>query len=198
MKKLLAVLTLLLTACGVAKPMAFPENIHEKQVIAMNEIEGKKYALVAQRNMNQLLFEVPLEFQTVFSGVLVEEGDRWTPFAEIVNRGSINNPLSLWREDGAWFLTVADSSGAGSGEGYAKLFTSESGTVWELSHCWYHVPEDEAVTTLQQARVQESEDSILRNSSGAFEQVMTDKQGQQQVIPLPECGNAEVRVRSAQ
>lgn len=193
MKKFFLILVFFLAACDVHQQVVFPENIHEEQVIAMSKIEGQAYALVARRNVNNPLFDVPLDFETTFSGVLVKQENQWLPFAEVVSQGSVNNPLSLWKEDGQWFLTVVDSSGAGSGEGYAKLFAAETPGIWELSHCWYHVPEDEAVMSLQQARVAESEDSILRNSSGSFEQVMADKEGVQQVIPLPECGNAEVR-----
>lgn len=73
-----------------------------------------------------------------------QTGGHWKSYLEITNPGSVqNNPFHFWSDKNTLNLLTIDYHGAGSGEGIAKILTSEDGgSVWFTSECFYFTAEN--------------------------------------------------------
>ena len=126
-----------------ASPFAVPEGIHPAQLQEFFKWEDTYFALFRKANLNFPIFDVDhtLVRDTRRSGVLyAKEGDSvWKVFVEIKETAdSKNNPIYLWKENVPILLLVADTDGAGSGEGVAKLMISkDNGASWTMEKCFY-------------------------------------------------------------
>ncbi len=56
---------------------------------------------------------------------------------------SANNVYDMLYRDNNIYALIVDQTGAGSGEGIAKLISSsDNGINWKISQCFYYIPED--------------------------------------------------------
>ncbi|MBD3279874.1 MAG: hypothetical protein GF390_04185 [Candidatus Pacebacteria bacterium] len=138
---------------GLPDPgFSLPINIDPGQLQKFLQFaNGDMYALVVQPSMN---FPVELDSAVAsekpFVGVLSAdlEGQRWRPWVEIkelnLAKSSGNNPYYLWFsfQDEAFYLSVVDQNGAGSGEGVMKVFvqSGQDQKQWSLVGCYYYTP----------------------------------------------------------
>lgn len=136
-----------------------PSDIHPTQIQKYFKFfpgflggDNQYFALVLRSSKNINLSSVPKEFPTNFSAILIayEEERAWKKFTEIKNlKDGRNNPYYLWLSNNDLVLSVVDDQGAGSGEGYMKLFIRKpvddptgkkkvTGKFkWHLSGCFY-------------------------------------------------------------
>jgi hypothetical protein len=120
--------------------LTLPLDINISQIKKYFQIDTILFALVLRNSMNVVL-SLPTNFTPSFAGVLIaQQGDtQWTKFIEIKDRKETdkNNPYYLAVNNNKLLLTIVDQNGAGSGEGYMKVFAlSEIGT-WKLESCYY-------------------------------------------------------------
>lgn len=141
------------TSTKTQTPVALDDfdDIHPNQIGDTINVNGDEYALVLQPNINTPL-NLPEDFALEFVGVLKKSGDdKWVKIAkveDILNQTSEdsplpkNNPLAIWDEKGALRLAVVDQNGAGSGEGFFKVFHFKDARIWVQESCGYYRPED--------------------------------------------------------
>lgn len=129
-----------------------PEDVIPGQIDEVYEAAGVRYAMARMTNMN---FPVEgLRGQTPkWHGVLssTDQGRTWTEFFSIQNppdpsgdapQGIIYNPVAVFAEDKTVYVDIANTNGAGSGEGQLIRFaSSDGGTTWKRTSCLYLIYE---------------------------------------------------------
>lgn len=117
-----------------------PVGLEESQLSGPQKMGDTFYIKFLKSNMN-----FPVNSTISRSGILAakERDDAWKIFYEIKElSGHRNNPYHLWKEDGQFYTTIVDTSGAGSGEGTGKLIKiSSQKDEWKIIDCFYYAPD---------------------------------------------------------
>lgn len=126
---------------------SLPEGISPNQIIATYWFEDSPgqhtyFALFQKEAMNNFSGVTGGRAGLLFKpGAAMEK----SPYilAEIIDQSEThNNPFYFWQEGGDLYFLIIDSSGAGSGEGMAKVLkSSDQGKSWHTTSCFYYVPE---------------------------------------------------------
>ncbi len=124
-------------------PFELPDDIYQKQLRYYFKAGTLYFALAQQGNMNVVFDSPKLDSDAPkASGLLyAEQNDkRWKYLLNIKDKikEHRNNPFYVWNIKNKIYLLVIDDSGAGSGEGHAKLITSsDGGKNWSIEKCFY-------------------------------------------------------------
>jgi len=120
--------------------LELPIEVNEEQVYREYDFGDVRYLVYQRTNMNIVFNEIYEE-----SGILYADPNDsvWKSFLRINELGSSKNNVFLLDYDNNEFLAlIIDASGAGSGEGIAKLVSfNESLKNVEMLNCFYYIPE---------------------------------------------------------
>lgn len=116
----------------------YPDDVNPMQVADFFRLDDLYFALYRRSSINE-----NIQASNANSGVLIKQNEEgWGKWLTVKDSGSAagNNPYYLWSEQGNLYLLAADATGAGSGEGIAKVFQSaDGGKNWEMTRCFYWV-----------------------------------------------------------
>ena len=130
-----------------------PADVYTDQITMVIKSNNELFAMASQPNMNYAL--ETLQDKTIkWHGVLrsADNGKSWSRFFTIDDPKAPDesygteqikfNPISVFREGQSIFVDIADSHGAGSGEGRMVRFEStDNGVTWQRRGCLDFIPE---------------------------------------------------------
>jgi len=138
-----------------------PEGIYPEQIKDSYTDNGINYAIYQRTSFN-----IPIEPSFESAGILyaTEKDEYWNHFAKIEELAdSKNNPYFLDFDSENIYLLIVDTSGAGSGEGIAKLLQrDQKNKAWSKTLCFYYSP-DHFKWEKEQGTLEETSNAYIAN-----------------------------------
>lgn len=130
---------------------SLPSDVLPEQINTTYSVNGNLYALAFENNVNYHFSE--LEGKAIkWHGVLrsQDNGKSWIKFFSITDPDNPDykgyklsyNPVGIFSENKKIYVDIANTNGAGSGEGeLIRFLSNDGGKTWQQMECYYFIPE---------------------------------------------------------